>query len=157
QDKLTIGGTVRGMRGYLCLRGGVQAPEILQSHSSLEPLRSGMRLACMPGAISSRFLVSAASLTRQRGIPESLAGASGSDDGILQRFAFSASAVNVLRVIDGLQADWFRAGEFLRQEMTISPASNRMGLRLQGRPLTMPERELVSEPVCPGAVQVTRD
>src|SRR5438128_7443018 len=32
-----------------------------------------------------------------------------------------------------------------------------MGLRLSGVPLAMPSRELVSEPVCPGAVQVTRD
>ena len=32
-----------------------------------------------------------------------------------------------------------------------------MGLRLLGEPLRVPPRELVSEPVCPGAVQVTRD
>jgi len=32
-----------------------------------------------------------------------------------------------------------------------------MGLRLRGGPLAVPDRELVSEPVCPGAVQVTRD
>jgi allophanate hydrolase subunit 2 len=32
-----------------------------------------------------------------------------------------------------------------------------MGLRLRGEPLLPPDRELVSEPVCPGAVQVTRD
>src|SRR5438552_7472233 len=32
-----------------------------------------------------------------------------------------------------------------------------MGLRLSGTPLQMPERELLSEPVCPGAVQVTHD
>ena len=32
-----------------------------------------------------------------------------------------------------------------------------MGLRLEGEPFKMPDREMVSEPVCPGAVQVTRD
>ena len=32
-----------------------------------------------------------------------------------------------------------------------------MGIRLSGRSLRLPERELVSEPVCPGSVQVTRD
>jgi antagonist of KipI len=32
-----------------------------------------------------------------------------------------------------------------------------MGLRLRGAPLTLPDRELVSEPVCPGTVQVTGD
>jgi antagonist of KipI len=30
-----------------------------------------------------------------------------------------------------------------------------MGLRLQGPPLPVPKRELVSEPVCPGSIQVT--
>jgi antagonist of KipI len=32
-----------------------------------------------------------------------------------------------------------------------------MGLRLEGPPLVVPDRELVSEPVCPGSIQVTRD
>ena len=32
-----------------------------------------------------------------------------------------------------------------------------MGLRLSGPPLRLPARELVSEPVCPGTVQVTKD
>src|SRR5262249_39597981 len=36
-------------------------------------------------------------------------------------------------------------------------ASNRMGMRLEGAPLSIPERELTSEPVCPGSVQVIRD
>src|SRR5262249_61372345 len=36
-------------------------------------------------------------------------------------------------------------------------ASDRGGLRLPAPPLTLPDRELLSEPVCPGTVQVTRD
>jgi antagonist of KipI len=32
-----------------------------------------------------------------------------------------------------------------------------MGLRLAGPALRLPDRELLSEPVCPGAVQATRD
>ena len=52
---------------------------------------------------------------------------------------------------------WFDAEEFYPRAFTVTPASNRMGLRLQSDPLTLPARELVSEPVCPGAVQVTRD
>jgi antagonist of KipI len=53
--------------------------------------------------------------------------------------------------------DWFDSREFYSQEFRVSPASNRMGLRLVGKPLTVPARELESEPVCPGSVQVTRD
>ena len=32
-----------------------------------------------------------------------------------------------------------------------------MGVRLDGPPLALPKRELVSEPVAPGAVQITND
>ena len=59
--------------------------------------------------------------------------------------------------MDGPQADWFRGEGFYRQEFTVTPACDRIGLRLRGTPLTMPARELVSEPVCPGTVQVTGD
>src|SRR5262249_60499203 len=62
-----------------------------------------------------------------------------------------------VRVLEGRQAEWFSADEFYDQRFTITPASNRMGLRLQGAPLPFPTRELLSEPVCPGSVQVTRD
>src|SRR5262249_51398765 len=62
-----------------------------------------------------------------------------------------------LRTLDGAQADWFDLDAFYPQEFNVTPASNRMGLRLSGEPLALPGRDLVSEPVCPGAVQVTRD
>jgi 5-oxoprolinase (ATP-hydrolysing) subunit C len=58
-------------------------------------------------------------------------------------------------VLPGAQADWFPHHRLTSHEVT--PASNRMGLRLSGEPFPAPPRELVSEPVCPGAVQVTRD
>jgi antagonist of KipI len=63
----------------------------------------------------------------------------------------------VLRALDGPQASWFDAADFYGRPLAVTPASDRMGLRLRGRPLAVPDRELVSEPVCPGAVQVTRD
>src|SRR5207247_8459313 len=63
----------------------------------------------------------------------------------------------LLRVLDGPQATWFDPATFYPQEFTITPASNRMGLRLHGEPLRLPEQELLSEAVCPGTVQVTRD
>src|SRR5207342_784510 len=46
---------------------------------------------------------------------------------------------------------------FFNHTYHVTPASNRMGLRLDGPPLTLPNRELVSEPVAPGAVQITND
>ena len=133
-EGLCIGGTKLGMRAYLCVRGGLQTPTLLGSRSSLEPLLAGIALPCPAGAIHARFGPPLRTgLRGQPGVPKEL------------------------RVLEGPQAEWFLADEFYDQRFTITPASNRMGLRLQGAPLPFPTRELLSEPVCPGAVQVTRD
>jgi biotin-dependent carboxylase-like uncharacterized protein len=129
-EELRIGGTARGMRAYLCVRGGLQTPVVLGSRSSLEPLRAGTHLHCQPGVTPVRHFQN--------------------------DFAWNAEP-RLLRVVDGPQVDWFQAEQFSPQEFSVTPASDRMGLRLRGEPLALPERELVSEPVCPGSVQVTRD
>ncbi len=146
EEILHIAGTPVSMRAYLCVRGGLHTPRILDSYSRLERLRAGAELPCTSATIPSRFLFLPASGGRQP--PE---------DSFLSRFHNPPPPVHTLRVVDGLQADWFCTEEFYSQEMLVSPDSNRMGLRLHGRPLTLPKRELLSEPVCPGAVQVTRD
>jgi biotin-dependent carboxylase-like uncharacterized protein len=129
-EELRIGGTSSGMRAYLCVRGGLQTPMVLDSRSSLEPLRAGAELPCRTGVIHVRHF--------------------------RHDFAWNAEP-RLLRVVDGTQTDWFRGEEFYPQSFTVTPASNRMGLRLHGAALTLPENELESEPVCPGSVQVTRD
>lgn len=128
-DVLRIGGAPTGARAYLCVPGGFDGPVILGSRSALGPLQAGDELACSPSRLPVRFLAEA---------------------------PFAESG-NPVRAMPGAQAEWFNAAEFYAQEFTVTPASNRMGLRLEGNPLRLPARELVSEPVCPGAVQVTRD
>src|SRR5262249_39190931 len=93
----------------------------------LAPLRAGAELPCTPGAIHPRFAH----------VPR---------DGSAR-----------LRVLDGAQASWFAEGTLRGATFQVSPSSDRMGVRLQGEPLPWPGREMVSEPVCPGTVQVTRD
>lgn len=63
----------------------------------------------------------------------------------------------MVAALPGLQADWFADQDLYGHTFTVTPASNRMGLRLTGKPLKVSDREMVSEPVCPGAVQVTPD
>src|SRR5262249_55282855 len=60
-------------------------------------------------------------------------------------------------VLDGPQRDWFTGDVFFAQDYEVSPASNRMGLRLKGTLLARRAGELLSEAVAPGAVQVTND
>ncbi len=119
-----------GLRAYLCVRGGFQVEPILGSRSALAPLARGAELACPAGAIAARFLASRP-LEPEQNSP--------------------------LRVLPGAQADWFPADCLREKTFTVTPQSNRMGLRLDGPLLPVPCLELASEPVCPGAVQVTRD
>lgn len=139
-EQLRIGTTHAGARAYLCVRGGLQLPEILHSRSALKPIQKGDVLPCSPSVIASAF-----------------AHINWSRDQMVRQ---SREEV-VLRVLPGPQASWFPEGSFLSagrsQSFHVSTASNRMGLRLQGPPLPVPGRELVSEPVCPGSIQVTRD
>jgi antagonist of KipI len=68
----------------------------------------------------------------------------------------------VLNTLPGGQAEWFAGSLFASRAsegpvFTVSPASNRMGVRLRGTAVKVSGREMVSEPVCPGTVQVTND
>ncbi len=80
------------------------------------------------------------------------------DDPYRGHLAGTAQPPLAVRVLAGPQADWFDGAEFFGgPEFSVTAASDRMGLRLLGTPLHVPARELVSEPVCPGSVQVLRD
>jgi 5-oxoprolinase (ATP-hydrolysing) subunit C len=138
-ERLQIGGTNAGMRAYFCVRGGFRKSPILGSRSALEPVRAGDELSCSPGTIHARFL-----RIDRNGDPSPTS-------------FVDHPGLHALRVLPGAQSDWFQADDFFPQEFVVTPASNRMGLRLQGQPLRLPAREFVSEPVCPGSVQVTRD
>ncbi len=134
-EVLTIGGT-RGCRAYLCVHGGLHNPVVLGSRSSLEPLRAEDRIPCTAGSIGAHFIVDAVPWWEEE--------------------------VVSLHVLPGSHADWF-AGEGLYGPLfQISRDSNRMGVRLQGEPIPVSSRgkhagELLSEPACPGTMQVTRD
>jgi antagonist of KipI len=150
-ERLHIDSTHWGMRGYLCVAGGLRTPTVLGSHSGFAPLRAGEELPCSPGRIHRRRADLDWDWKRHMG-PE------------------RGIAAQILRVLDGPQADWFPemvlptfdsleayARGWKDGPFTVSRSSNRMGMRLEGHPIPVPDRELVSEPVCPGAVQVTRD
>lgn len=126
---LKIGTPAIGMRGYLCVAGGMAGPVVLGSRSSLEPIRRGDRLVCSGTCRAGQSLAE----------------------------PVVSHAPSRIRCIAGPQVDWFDRSQFFGPEFQVTPASNRMGLRLLGSPLTLPRRELVSEPVVPGAVQVLND
>ena len=135
-DTLAVGGTPTGARGYLCVAGGFAGPTVLGSRSGLDPLAAGEVLTCPPSRCEPRGLGFACLPSPRRG---------GAGGGVAELF-----------VLDGPQRDWFDDSFFTR-DYAVTPAANRMGVRLAGEPLTRRPGELVSEAVAPGAVQVTND
>lgn len=128
-EVLKIGGTPRGARGYLCVPGGFESPEVMGSQSGFAPIAVNQSLGCR----ESRMTPMAVS------------------------FAHFHSPVE-LCVVPGPQHDWFmNPRELTAGEYEVLPASDRMGIRLSGAMLTRRAGELPSEPVAPGAVQVTND
>jgi biotin-dependent carboxylase-like uncharacterized protein len=134
-ETLLVGGTPRGVRGYFAVVGGFDFPTVLGSRSAFEPLKLGDVLTCP------------ASTLRGRALP-------------FADLIPTADPVE-LRVLPGSQAHWFPPGELLTRTYTVTAASNRMGVRLAGDPLprvpAYSSAEMASEPVAPGAVQVTND
>ncbi|MDQ2836820.1 MAG: biotin-dependent carboxyltransferase family protein [Actinomycetota bacterium] len=141
---LAAGSTVRlgppatGLRSYLAVRGGFAVTSVLGSRSSdtlsglgPPPLRAGDRLPVGDQVI---------------GPP--------SDEAISRPVSRPG-----IRVVPGPRADWFSdpAGLF-DQSWSVLPASNRIGIRLDGSPLHRARGgELPSEPTLPGAIQVPPD
>ena len=140
-DVLRVGGTPAGARGYLCVAGGFDAPVVLGSRSGLEPLSAGATLVCAPSRCE----------------PRGLGFSSLEEPNPPSPFPKREGGARVVRVLDGPQRDWFADDRFFAQDYEVTPASNRMGLRLAGDPLARRPGELVSEAVAPGAVQVAND
>lgn len=65
----------------------------------------------------------------------------------------------LLRCTAGVESCWFNAQQkqvFLQQHYQVSPQSNRMGIRLMGKPLTDLKKDpLLSGGLLPGSVQIT--
>ncbi|HSU45692.1 MAG TPA: 5-oxoprolinase/urea amidolyase family protein [Arthrobacter sp.] len=140
-EKLTIGNPTAGLRSYIGVRGGLGGPQALGSRSTdtmsgigPEPLQAGTILPVKtpkPGSVV--------------GYPEI-------------SLLPNQGGATVLRVVPGPRQDWFSTEtlqKFLDQEWTVTPQSNRIGLRLNGQALTRSrDGELASEGTVRGAVQV---
>jgi biotin-dependent carboxylase-like uncharacterized protein len=134
--ELDVGPLVGGARAYVCVRGGVDVEPVLGSRSTdlltalgPPPLQAGDVLA-----------IGSAVAGQRGGVARALAG-----DG-------------PLRVVFGPRDDWFT--EAALEQLTaapwrVSPASNRVGIRLEGPPLERARTgELLSEGLVTGAMQV---
>lgn len=175
-DELRLAPPARGVRAYVAVRGGIDAPPVLGSRATdvlaglgPEPLGSGDLLpvggpergvpAVEPHAAGPHG--TGASGAPATGDTVHPAGAPSSDR---QDSLPAPGEVTVLSIVLGPRDDWFDAATIARltgQDWLVTPRSNRIGLRLEGDPLVrIPERasaELPSEGCVTGAIQVPPD
>jgi KipI family sensor histidine kinase inhibitor len=140
-ETLTLGAPGSGFRSYLAVRGGVDAAPVLGSRST--DTMSGIG----PAPLAAGELLAAGG--------EADSGVVGSPE--LQP-DFPGTGVTVLDVVPGPRADWFDQAaldSFAGQEWSVTPQSNRVGMRLDGTALLRSRTgELPSEGTVAGALQV---
>ena len=129
------GATRSGARGYLAVRGGIQAPKVMGSASTHlvtgiggRALRKGDRLAIGGDAVRR---------------PRTLR-------------VTPPVAEGPLRVTAGPQAAWF-GDQLYASTYRVTEACDRMGVRLSGLAIPSPAGHMVTEGVALGAVQVPPD
>lgn len=145
--RVDFSGRMSHLRGYIAVAGGIDVPVVLGSRST--DIRAKM------GGHQGRILKNGDILA----IGEAEAGPV-SDKWHVAWPQPSGYMIEV-RYVRGIQADWFtnEANELLHKSFyEISPASDRMGCRLKGEKLKLHQpREMVSQPVVPGSIQVPPD
>lgn len=138
---LVLGEPATGLRSYVAVRGGIDAPRTLGSAAT--DLLSGVG----PPPLRPRD---------ELGVADRAAGALGA-----AAAASGPTGEVTLALRLGPRDDWFTpdaVAALFAQRWTVTPASNRVGVRLAGEPLVRArEGELTSEPTVAGAVQVPAD
>lgn len=137
---LEVGIAQRGLRGYVAFAGGIDVPEVLGSRSTF--LQGGF------GGWQGRALKAGDIL------PLGVTNVS-RNGSFLQSWQLES-----LRVIPGPQLAGFddSALQALTEgEYSVSPDSNRLGLRMLGSAMVYSGKELASQALLPGALQVPPD
>jgi len=143
-QSLVFGDRVSGARAYLSIEGGFSVPEVLGSRST--------DLQCRFGGLSGRRLLKGDLLFRIRKKNPSMRPSQ-----VLSDTLDEYQDPFLLRVVQGPQTPLVLPGgmrKFLQSEYLVTPASNRIGYRLQGPPVELAAQEIISDPVPLGAVQV---
>ena len=150
-DELKFGRAQIGCRCWLAISGGIDVPVVLGSRST--DLRANF------GGLEGRALRDGDQLSLGEFRQSETAAAAGISSWTApHNWARPASRHPSLRFIRGV--DWNRFNDvtiqrFTQHEFTVSPDSDRMGVRFDGSELKREvETDLISEAVAPGTIQV---
>lgn len=142
---LSFGGRISGLRAYVAFAGGLDVPPVMGSRSThLPSAMGGFQGRKLAAGDEIGFLHPASDLPNlafRAAVPDPI------DEGCA-----------VLRVILGPQQDRFtQAGleTFLHSTYTVTPQSDRMGVRLSGEAIAhVADANILSDGIAPGAIQV---
>ena len=147
-DRISMGYASSGCRSYLAISGGIQCPLIFGSASTVtrdglgglhkdgRTLEQGDFLPCISNTVKAA-----------RSVAEKY------------RPQFNQN-VTEIRMVMGYQYDQFETDQldnFFAAEYTISQQSNRMGYRLEGPQISHSNKQMLSEGICLGAIQLPPD
>ena len=141
-DRVEIGIARRGLRLYLAVKGGFASQKQLGSYATT--LKEGFGHKVENGDLlfpSDTYTSRPITATPKTLIPE-----------YIDRMT--------LRVVLGYQAEYFplvAREHFFSTPYQVTQATDRMGCRLQGEPVTYEGEELISEPIAYGSIQIPAD
>ncbi|NBA94868.1 biotin-dependent carboxyltransferase family protein [Pseudomonas sp. R5(2019)] len=136
----------RGVRAYLCVAGGIDVPRVMGSQAT--DLKSGF------GGFEGRGLLRGDRLALGASSPTPRP-AFGATLGVGPGEPGTPIAIRVMPGAEHSDFEPAARSAFFSQPWTLSPQTNRMGMRLEGPLLHLQQpRELLSHGILPGTVQV---
>jgi biotin-dependent carboxylase-like uncharacterized protein len=147
-DRISIGYATSGCRIYVAVSGGIQCPLIFGSASTV--VRENLGGLYKNGKVLERgdnLPCNNSKATRIHSVPEQCRPQFDSD-------------ITEIRILMGYQHHLFQSDQleqFFTTEYTISPQSDRMGYRLEGTAIPHSNKQMLSEGICLGAVQLPAD
>lgn len=144
-DRISIGYATSGCRTYLAVAGGIQCPLIFNSASTV--VREGLGGLHRDGRALEKGDIlpcNNSQTTNTRAVSEQY------------RPQFDIE-ITQIRLVMGYQQHLFepeQLNQFFNTEYTISAQSDRMGYRLEGPAITHYNKQMLSEGICLGAVQL---
>ncbi len=151
---LKCGFITKGLRSYICFKGGLLVPQVFASRSTNLKSKSGGYFGrklkvgdeIAVGDMVKKEKVAVVGGTEKKAIP------------ILQQLPSSGSQPLVLKCTKGSQYSDFSAEvikDFQGLVFTVLPESDRMGIRFSGQSLNCGKTDIISDAIPFGAVQIT--
>ncbi|MGO2319274.1 MAG: biotin-dependent carboxyltransferase family protein [Vibrio toranzoniae] len=150
---LSFGLPKNGLRAYLAIKGGFNVPNTLNSSSTVTREKIG-------GLTQDGQPCQQGQQGQQIGFNQHKLSHTFKALSVTFRYKPDYNLPVNLRVIEGYQNELFTESAketFYNAQYIVDQNSNRMGYRLNGEPVTSPDRSLLSEGIALGAIQIPQD